>query len=348
MFDLTHNLKNEKFAFYKWPKILWTYPFTDFRIYFEQNDELRFFYIRAFNQKLIVRVLIVLFFTFAIVAIYSIFAKWQLVKLETDREHAYTERNQILDAMTAILGEDIQQIDDLSDQSKVIDFVKKYQIKKDKLDKLSEFSIKQLNQANRLLEMSIKISGVKPAELTELKKSFATQRIPSGGPDNGYDSIEMSDKTNKAYKALLIENFSLNQLLSAFPKDNPARYAFKSSLYGIRIHPVTKNLNLHEGDDYVPTLDTKAYATMAGRVTEVGYDQGYGNYVIIDHGHNIKTRYAHLANSTVRLNQEIKKADVIGEIGSTGLSTGNHLHYEIMLNNNKINPSIIMALAKNV
>jgi murein DD-endopeptidase MepM/ murein hydrolase activator NlpD len=196
--------------------------------------------------------------------------------------------------------------------------------------------------------MSIKISGVKPTELAELKKSFAKQHIPSGGPDNGYDSIEMSDKTNNAYKSLLIENSSLNQLLSAFPKDKPVRYAFTSSLYGIRIHPVTKNLNLHEGDDYVPTLDTNAYATMAGRVSEVGYDQGYGNYVIIDHGHNIKTRYAHLASAKVRLNQEIKKADIIGKIGSTGLSTGNHLHYEIMLNNNKINPSIIMALAKNV
>ncbi|MBN1118946.1 MAG: M23 family metallopeptidase [Bacteroidales bacterium] len=112
-----------------------------------------------------------------------------------------------------------------------------------------------------------------------------------------------------------------------------------ASGWGYRIHPIYKIRKFHYGMDFTAPLGTDIYATGDGTVIEVESSRrGYGNKVIIDHGFGYKTLYAHMNSFNVKQGQIVKRGDVIGSVGNTGLSTAPHLHYEVSLNNKKVNP----------
>ena len=90
--------------------------------------------------------------------------------------------------------------------------------------------------------------------------------------------------------------------------------------------------------DFTAPTGTEVYATGNGSVTFVGWKQGYGNTVVIDHGFGYSTLYAHLYKELVRVGQKVKRGDVIALVGNTGKSTGPHLHYEVRLQNHPIDP----------
>jgi murein DD-endopeptidase MepM/ murein hydrolase activator NlpD len=115
-----------------------------------------------------------------------------------------------------------------------------------------------------------------------------------------------------------------------------------SSPYGMRTHPVTGVHKLHSGTDF-ERADGKAYAAAAGTVAAVTRDSAYGNMVTIAHGKGITTRYAHLAKPLVEPGDRIAAGQVIGKIGSTGLSTGPHLHFEVQVNGQFQNPADWLA-----
>jgi murein DD-endopeptidase MepM/ murein hydrolase activator NlpD len=117
-----------------------------------------------------------------------------------------------------------------------------------------------------------------------------------------------------------------------------------SSPYSMRMHPVTKKLKKHKGVDIVAKKGASIKATASGLVSEVGYNKSYGNYIIIRHNNDIKTLYAHLSNTLVKKYQSIDCHQIIGTIGSTGVSTGIHLHYEIRISNKPINPKLVWQL----
>lgn len=104
-----------------------------------------------------------------------------------------------------------------------------------------------------------------------------------------------------------------------------------TSPYGMRTHPITGVHKLHSGTDF-GYGDGQAYAAKSGTVSAVTYDGGYGNMVTIDHGGGIQTRYAHLAEPTVSVGEKVSAGSVVGRIGSTGYSTGPHLHFEVLEN----------------
>jgi murein DD-endopeptidase MepM/ murein hydrolase activator NlpD len=96
---------------------------------------------------------------------------------------------------------------------------------------------------------------------------------------------------------------------------------------------------MHTGIDFAATIGTPIYATADGVVAEVSVKfSGYGKMVEIDHGFGYRTRYAHMHEFAVRQNQNIKRGDLIGYVGNTGLSTAPHLHYEVMINGSQVNP----------
>jgi murein DD-endopeptidase MepM/ murein hydrolase activator NlpD len=108
-------------------------------------------------------------------------------------------------------------------------------------------------------------------------------------------------------------------------------------------------LTIHEGIDYSPSFDDNAKTVLPGIVESVTYDaKGYGKMVLVDHLNGVKTLYGHLSSVSVHQGQHLSDGEMLGKIGSSGLSTGKHLHFEIIYNNNKLNPSIIMAMAKYV
>ena len=111
-----------------------------------------------------------------------------------------------------------------------------------------------------------------------------------------------------------------------------------ASGYGIRIDPIYHVRKFHYGMDFTAPVGTDVYATGKGKIVFVGWKQGYGNTVILDHGYNYKTLYAHLYKATCYVGQQVKRGDVIALVGNTGKSTGPHLHYEVRFNDNPIDP----------
>ena len=112
-----------------------------------------------------------------------------------------------------------------------------------------------------------------------------------------------------------------------------------ASPFGVRIHPYYKVLKMHTGMDFTAPTGTEVYATGDGIVFDVNRSKrGYGNTVIIDHGFGYKTLYAHLSEILVRPGTKVRRGAVIGLVGNTGMSLAPHLHYEVRMNDNPINP----------
>lgn len=111
-----------------------------------------------------------------------------------------------------------------------------------------------------------------------------------------------------------------------------------SSHYGYRTHPITGRRHFHTGLDIAAPHGNSVYAYTDGKVVEAGWNGGYGLCVLIDHGNGLKTRYAHLSKIYVRVGQRVRTEERIGAVGTTGNSTGPHLHFEVIKNGRTQNP----------
>lgn len=111
-----------------------------------------------------------------------------------------------------------------------------------------------------------------------------------------------------------------------------------ASGYGTRIDPIYGTTKFHSGMDFSAHPGTPIYATGDGVVTKVGWETGYGNTVEVDHGFGYRTRYAHMLDYKVKAGQKVVRGEVLGRVGSTGRSTGPHLHYEVMVKGQFVNP----------
>ncbi len=108
--------------------------------------------------------------------------------------------------------------------------------------------------------------------------------------------------------------------------------------FGMRPNPFTGIYQMHRGIDIAANKGTPIYAAADGKVIYCGWDKGFGNTVIIDHGYGLKTYYGHLSMAKVRKGARVKRRDIIGLVGSTGYSTGPHLHYEVRENGRAVDP----------
>lgn len=115
-----------------------------------------------------------------------------------------------------------------------------------------------------------------------------------------------------------------------------------SSLFGMRLHPISKQNKFHEGVDIANLKSTDIIATADGTVEFSGKKSGYGKAVIVNHGNGFKTLYAHASELIVSKGNTVKKGMLIAHMGSTGMSTGPHLHYEIRLNDEPIDPMMFV------
>jgi len=126
--------------------------------------------------------------------------------------------------------------------------------------------------------------------------------------------------------------------LSATPSIMPTEGFLTSNFAKVRYHPILHYNRAHEGIDITAPYGSPIIAPAAGRVTKAGWENGYGIVVEIDHGYGIVTRYAHQSRVGVHVGQQLRRGDRIGFIGSTGLSTGPHLHYEVIVNGRPVDP----------
>jgi murein DD-endopeptidase MepM/ murein hydrolase activator NlpD len=160
-----------------------------------------------------------------------------------------------------------------------------------------------------------------------------------GGP---FEAVETVRAADPAFKALFNSWTKLDRLEQgtvAIPSTEPVRGTNFTSGYGVRSDPFKGRAAMHAGIDLAGPIGTPIYATADGIVQRSEYNNGgYGNLVELDHGHGIQTRYGHLSKSMVAAGQRVKRGDMIALMGSTGRSTGSHLHYEVRIDGKAVNP----------
>ena len=127
------------------------------------------------------------------------------------------------------------------------------------------------------------------------------------------------------------------------PSAMPLTDARLSSGYGMRNHPVLGGRRGHKGVDLAAPTGTPVYATADGVVRKADWFSSYGKYISIEHGASLQTRFAHLSDMVVSAGDKVKKGDLIGYVGSTGRSTGPHLHYEVRVDGVAVDPSPYMV-----
>ena len=229
-----------------------------------------------------------------------------------------------------------------------------------------KFNYELLNK--RLDESSSILSQLQQRDNNIYRAYFEANPIPEeqrkagfGGVNryrylNGYDNTKLIKTATKKLdilsKQLVVQSKSLDEIvvlaknkkemLASIPAIQPvANKDLKrmASGYGYRIHPIYKTRKFHWGMDFSAPRGTPVYATGNGKIEKVKRSRrGYGNQVKINHGFGYKTFYAHLEKYTVRKNQKVKRGDLIGYVGTSGISTAPHLHYEVIKGNKKLNP----------
>lgn len=197
---------------------------------------------------------------------------------------------------------------------------------------------------------------------------FETEPIPDnirkagfGGSDRyarlqGFENTQLMEETSKKLDRLLKEIYvqsksfdevlklakNKEQMLNSIPAIMPLNIKHmvrQPGGFGWRTHPIYKTQEFHPGMDFAAPEGVAVYATGDGVVVSSDANmQGYGNHVVIDHGYSYKTLYAHMSKLIVRAGEKVKRGQLIGLIGSTGLSTAPHLHYEVIKNGQKVNP----------
>jgi len=186
------------------------------------------------------------------------------------------------------------------------------------------------------IEQTISITGlhIKSQNLVKPKNSGGQggPLVPLGN-FSAAEKLETEKFSNEIDRLIILE-----KLTQVMPLARPIKSYFVSSGFGTRTDPITGGLARHQGLDFVGPNHEKIVSPSAGRVVLAGKFSDYGNAVVIDHGFGITTRYGHLSSVKVANGQMVKKGDVIALQGSTGRSTGQHLHYEVRYKNTPLNP----------
>ncbi len=189
------------------------------------------------------------------------------------------------------------------------------------------------------------------ADLIQRQKDYQQELKVAVTKKKGYLN-ELTDKASdlrEQYAALDRESDSIAAQIRAYQSVNTGGTAFRggfikpvnariSSGYGNRFHPILKRTRLHAGVDFAARTGTPIRATASGTVIFAGYRGGYGNTVIIDHGGGVSSLYGHCSRLFVGSGAKVRQGQTIAAVGSTGLSTGPHLHFEIRVNGRPVNP----------
>jgi len=173
------------------------------------------------------------------------------------------------------------------------------------------------------------VADMLPASLTSPEDTFGLLRELLGGLENRLGSVRKAVEKR-------------GQLAAATPSLWPAR-GWVTGYFGQRSDPFTGESGFHQGLDISTEKGQPVFATADGTVQSAAYSGDYGNLIVLRHGFGLATHYGHLSGYAVRAGQDVKRGQVIGYVGSTGRSTGSHLHYEIRVNGKVTNPLGLMT-----
>lgn len=196
--------------------------------------------------------------------------------------------------------------------------------------------------------------GERLAEMAHLDKNeFSFEQTPAqGGPEsaNGesiqipdfLQSLEMLEQrlADREQKLSMLESTLMNRRLQAevLPAGRPSTSGWISSFFGMRTDPFTGRPAHHDGIDIAGRLGSEVIAVASGVVTWAGPRYGFGNLVEINHGNGYVTRYAHNQELVVEVGQTVKKGEIVAKMGTSGRSTGPHVHFEVLINGRQVDP----------
>lgn len=198
----------------------------------------------------------------------------------------------------------------------------------------TERRVQLIEQRQLALAAALEDEDVDPEAL----KRMGFYPAAGGGVGGPFDAA----KGDPTFKQLFTSWKKLDTLAGgaiAIPSDKPVKTAEFTSAFGVRADPFRRAAAMHAGIDLAGPLGTPIHATADGVVLRSGWNSGgYGNLVEIDHGRGIVTRYGHLSAMAVQPGSRVTRGQVIGRMGSTGRSTGSHLHYEVRIDDRPVNP----------
>jgi hypothetical protein len=169
-----------------------------------------------------------------------------------------------------------------------------------------------------------------------------------GGPLVEIDGTERFDTSLAELDQALTDLQVLQHRTNRIPLARPVETLAVSSTFGVRPDPFLGRSAMHTGIDFVAPSGTNVDVTASGTVVQAGVNSGYGNLVEVDHGGGLVTRYGHLSQILVNVGDKVKAGDVIGRVGSTGRSTGPHLHYEVRRDGSPIDPSRFLRAGRRI
>ncbi len=233
---------------------------------------------------------------------------------------------------------------------------------------ISELTLQFELLNNRMEDVTEVLGDIQDRDNNIYRTVFEAEPIPKsirqagfGGVDRykalqGFNNSDLMVETSKRLdmisKQLYIQSKSFDELvvlvkgkeklLASIPAIQPISnqdLRHQPSGFGWRTHPIYKTAEFHPGMDFAAAQGTEIYATGDGAVERAdALAQGYGNHIVINHGYGYKTLYGHMSKMAVKAGQQVKRGQLIGFVGSTGLSTAPHVHYEVVKTGVKMNP----------
>ncbi len=196
------------------------------------------------------------------------------------------------------------------------------------------------SRADRL-RLALRLAGLDPSALSRATEGLGGPLIEGKDPKALAAVLDVDEEFARRVQraAVTMEDYhALSDAADKVPLSTPVFSASRSSGFGARLDPITRRPAFHPGLDFASGFLTPIFATAPGEISFTGVRAGYGNTVEIDHGGGFKTRYAHLQGIAVAAGQRVAVGQRIGAMGSTGRSTGPHLHYEVWVDGRPQNP----------
>lgn len=284
----------------------------------------------------------------------------ELAEIKTQLTEAETRLNDRTDLLRQRVADvyvngDISYVDVLMEASSYSEFLMRF----DMLEKIVEQDVNLLNQVKADRALIVEKEALQEKRLSDLevlkqsklnsastledlqgqKEELLTQtELQKAEAQKAYDEMEqasndIADQIRKIQEA----SGNSGEFSGQFTWPLPGHTKISSD-YGMRKHPTLGVNKMHTGIDIPAPKGTAIVAAEAGTVIVAQYNSAYGNMVIIDHGGGVSTLYGHMSSMGVSVNQSVKRGQTIGKVGSTGWSTGNHLHFEVRINGQYVNP----------
>lgn len=183
--------------------------------------------------------------------------------------------------------------------------------------------------------LAVAASPVSAAEVQAMQKGAKLQALPTAA---GVPVAASDDQFQSMFQSWEKQDSVNPQASMSVPSARPLNTATFTSGYGVRSDPFRGAAAMHAGIDLAAPTGTAVYATADGIVDHASWEGGYGNMVELEHGKGLVTRFGHLSRILVHPGQAVKRGDLIALVGSTGRSTGPHLHYEVRIDGHAVNP----------